>query len=74
MRAVGFLMTQPEAFEANIRRFVLISNPPRTLLLSRLGPRGVPTVAVRLDGVDVVRGVAFRNRTLASSDMPQFLS
>ena len=67
-------MTQPESFEADIRRFVLIRNPPRTLLRSRLGPRGLPTVAVGLDGVDVIRGVAFRNRTLASVVMSQFLS
>ena len=69
VRAVGFLMNQPEAFKANIRRFVRIRDPLRTLLLSRQGSCGLSTVAVRLDGVEVIRGVALRNRTLASVDM-----
>ena len=67
-------MTQPEAFKENIRSFVLIRDPPRTLLPSRLGPRGLSTVVARSDGVDVIRGVALRNRTLPSVDMSQILS
>ena len=67
-------MPQTETFKANIRRFVRIRDPPRTLLLNRLGPRGLSTVAVSFDGVDVIQGIALRNRTLDFADMSQLLS
>lgn len=74
MRKVGFLMPRPKACKAKVLRVVRKHDPPRTLLLCQLGPRGLPKVAVRLDGVDVIPCVAPRNRTVASVYVTQFLS